>query len=61
MSFSFIHLSDIHLGRPFSGLSEYSHAENKIDIYKSAVEKSLEKVFNFAVDKKVDFILIVWG
>ncbi|MBQ8886175.1 MAG: DNA repair exonuclease [Candidatus Gastranaerophilales bacterium] len=58
MSFSFIHLSDIHLGRPFSGLSEYSHAENKIDIYKSAVEKSLEKVFNFAVDKKVDFILI---
>lgn len=56
MSFSFIHLSDIHLGRPFSGLSE--HSGNNLDVYKNAVEKSLEKVINFAITKKVDFVLI---
>ena len=58
MSFSFIHLADIHLGRPFSGLSEFSCIELEADIYENAVEKSLKKVFNFAVDKKVDFILV---
>ena len=58
MNFSFIHLSDIHLGRPFSGLSEFSCSETIIDICKNAVENSLEKVFNFAINKKVDFILI---
>ena len=58
MSFSFIHLADIHLGRPFSGLSEFSQIENKENLYESAVEKSLEKVFKFALEKQVDFILI---
>lgn len=58
MSFSFIHLADIHLGRPFSCLSEFSCSEMDLSVYKNAVEKSLEKVFDFAVNKRVDFILI---
>lgn len=58
MSFSFIHLADIHLGRPFSCLSEFSCYEMDLSVYKNAVEKSLEKVFDFAVNKRVDFILI---
>lgn len=58
MSFSFIHLADIHLGRPFSCLSEFSCSEMDLSVYKNAVEKSLEKVFDFAVNKKVDFVLI---
>ena len=58
MSFSFIHISDIHLGRPFSGLSEYS-SDSKTDvIYKTAINRAFNNFIDFAIEKKVDFILI---
>ena len=58
MAFSFIHISDIHLGRPFSDLSEYSFDEKVINICKTAVKNTFNNFINFAIEKNVDFILI---
>lgn len=58
MNFSFIHVSDIHLGRPFSGLSKFSCDENASKIYKKAVEKAFNNVVDFAINKNVDFVFI---
>ena len=58
MSFSFIHLADIHLGRPFSGLSEIFSVEKDFECFQSALNKSLENLLFFSIEKKVDFILI---
>ncbi len=58
MEFSFIHVADIHLGRPFSDLSKYSYDENVKKIYKTAVEKTFNKIIDFALSKNVDFVLI---
>ncbi len=58
MDFSFIHVSDIHLGRPFSDLSKYSYDESVKQLYKTAVEKSFKKIIDFAILKNVDFVLI---
>ena len=58
MDFSFIHVSDIHLGRPFSDLSKYSYDENVKQVYKTAVEKTFKKIIDFAILKNVDFVLI---
>ncbi len=55
MEFSFIHIADIHLGRPFSDLSELG---DKIEVCNQACTKSLNNIINFAIDKKVDFILV---
>ena len=54
MSFSFIHISDIHLGRPFSGLSDYSA---DIDVSK-ALNRAFNNFLDFAIEKQVDFVLI---
>ena len=58
MSFSFIQISDIHLGRPFSDLSKYSVDINLKHLYKNAVEKALNNAVDFAIAKAVDFVLI---
>lgn len=58
MAFSFIHISDIHLGRPFSDLSKYSFDEKAKEIYKNAVEKAFNKFIDFVLEKNVDFVLI---
>ena len=51
MNFSFIHAADIHLGRPFSNLSE-------IQTCKNAVEKAFNNLIDYALVKNVDFVLI---
>ncbi len=51
MNFSFIHAADIHLGRPFSGVSD-------IHAHKNAVEKAFNNFINYALVKNVDFLLI---
>ena len=58
MDFSFIHVSDIHLGRPFSGLSKYSFDEKLNELYKNAVERAFKNIVNFALIKNVDFVFI---
>lgn len=58
LAFSFIHISDIHLGRPFSDLSKYSFDEKAKNIYKNAVEKAFNKFIDFTLEKNVDFVLI---
>lgn len=55
MTFSFLHIADIHLGRPFSDLSELS---NKKELCNQACAKTLDKIIDFAISKKVDFILV---
>lgn len=57
MSFSFIHAADIHLGRPFSGLPEFTD-ENLMNIYKTGVEKVLNNIVDIAISESVDFVLI---
>lgn len=58
MNFSFVHIADIHLGRPFSGLSKFSCDENASKIYKKAVERAFENAIGFACSKNVDFVFI---
>lgn len=55
MSFSFIHTSDIHLGRAFSDLSIIS---DKMQLCEQACEKSFNKIVDLAINKKADFVLI---
>ncbi len=58
MSFSFIHISDIHLGRPFSDLSKFCCNRETEEIYKSAVQTAFNKFVDFALFKHADFVLI---
>ena len=58
MSFSFIQVSDIHLGRPFSNLAGYSDDIRVKELYKKAVEKSFNNFIEYALAKNVDFVLI---
>lgn len=58
VEFSFLHVSDIHLDRPFSGLSEYSFDDNLIKVYKNAIERAFNNIIDFAIMKNVDFVLI---
>lgn len=58
MLFSFIHISDIHLGRPFSNLSKYSYDDKTAAIYKNAVERTFNNIIDYAIVKNVDFVLI---
>ena len=57
MNFSFIHAADIHLDRPFSGLSKYSYDVNNENLYKEATQKAFNKLIDFALLKNVDFVL----
>ena len=58
MNFSFIHISDIHLGRAFSSDCECSFDTDVRRIYENAVEFSFNNFINFALEREVDFILI---
>lgn len=58
LAFSFIHISDIHLGRAFSDLSEFALDSNTIAIIDNAVENAFNNFVNFAIQKDVDFVLI---
>lgn len=58
MAFSFIHISDIHLGRAFSNLSTYSFDESIKSLYENAVEVAFNNFINFAIEKNIDFVLI---
>ena len=58
MAFSFLHISDIHLGRPFSNISKYSYDNRIKELYNCAVEKAFNNCINFALLKNVDFVLI---
>jgi len=55
MRFSFIHTSDIHLGRPFSDLSTIS---DKTGLCNQACRNAFHKIVDTAISKKVDFVLI---
>ena len=55
MGFSFIHTSDIHLGRPFSDLSVLS---KKTELCNLACQKAFGKMIDAAVSKHVNFVLI---
>lgn len=52
MTFSFIHAADIHLGRPFSNVSD-----NGL-ICKNALANAFNNLIDFALVKNVDFVLI---
>lgn len=56
LKFSFIHASDIHFGRSFSGLPAFD-CDEALKVIKSAEEKIAENIVNIAVSKKVDFVL----
>ena len=58
MTFSFIHTADIHLGRPFSNISDFSKDLRLKELYKKAVEKSFNNLIEYAQTKNVDFVLI---
>ena len=55
MEFSYLHLSDIHLGRPFSDLSI---SDSKMKYCNSACKDALKNVVELAILKKVNFVLI---
>lgn len=58
MDFSFLHIADMHLDRPFSGLSGYSWDEDLNKICRNATVKSFNNIIDFAAEKNVDFVLI---
>ncbi len=55
-SLKFIHSSDFHLDRPITGLSEVpSHLKSQLA---NAPYAAVERVFDLAVNEKVDFVLL---
>lgn len=58
LEFSFLHIADIHLGRPFSDLSKYSYDEKHKSILNNAAEKTFNNIIDYALNNKVDFVLI---
>ncbi len=58
MEFSFIHISDIHIGRAFSSINNYSFDEKVKNIYNNATEKAFNRFIDFSLSAQPDFILI---
>ena len=58
MALSFIHCADLHLGTPFKGVAGRFSA-NDSDLYEilHAPEAAFQKIIDFAIEKKVDFVL----
>lgn len=54
MKKSFIHAADIHLGRPFSDLSELNGIAEACD---NACKEAFNNIINLALDRAVDFVL----
>lgn len=55
MKFSFLQVADIHLGRAFSG--NFKNVPST-DIFSNVMKKVLENIFQAALLKNVDFVLI---
>ena len=58
MALSFIHCADLHLGTPFKGVAG-RFSTNDSDMYEilHAPETAFQKIIDFAIKKKVDFVL----
>ncbi|SER85206.1 DNA repair exonuclease SbcCD nuclease subunit [Gracilibacillus ureilyticus] len=54
---SFIHCADIHLDSPFKGMSHLT--DQIIDQVRNSTFEAFEQLIELAIEKKVDFILIV--
>lgn len=58
MALSFIHCADLHLGTPFKGVAgRFSTDDSDINEILTAPEKAFRKIVDFAIQKKVDFVL----
>ncbi len=55
--FRFLHTADIHLDSPLKGLEAYEDAP--IEEIRSATRRAFDKLIEFAIEERVDFILIV--
>jgi len=53
---TFMHAADVHLGRPFSGLSRSSEDLGKL--FRDAAYRAWDRIVNAAVDRKVDFVTL---
>ncbi|HEO65285.1 MAG TPA: DNA repair exonuclease, partial [Spirochaetes bacterium] len=54
--FRFIHTADIHLDSPLTGLELYEGAP--VEEIRQATRRAFENLVQFAMDEKIDFILI---
>ncbi|MGA8179150.1 MAG: DNA repair exonuclease [Desulfobacterales bacterium] len=54
---TFLHAADIHLDSPLRGLSHYDGAP-PIEEIRGATRQALDNLVNFALEEKVDFVLI---
>ena len=52
----FLHTADIHLGRPLKSASQAP--DHLIDIFNDASYKALKNIFDLAIERKLDFIVI---
>lgn len=52
----FLHAADIHLDSPLKGLERYEGAP--VDQIRQATRRALENLVRFALDERVDFVLI---
>ena len=52
----FVHASDFHLDRPISGLTEIP--KHLIKTLASAPYEAAQRVFDFALTERVDFVLL---
>ncbi|MBR2509604.1 MAG: DNA repair exonuclease [Lentisphaeria bacterium] len=57
MALSFIHCADLHLGTPFKGVAGRFSATDNVHEILHAPEAAFEKIVDFAIEKKVDFVL----
>jgi len=55
--FRFLHSADIHLDSPLRGLARYEGVP--ADEIRGATRAALENLIEYAIDEKVDFVLIV--
>ncbi len=53
---SFIHAADLHLGRPFSGLTRSDQTLGRL--FQQAGYKAWDRIVRTALDKKVDFVTL---
>jgi len=54
---TFLHAADIHLDSPLRGLSHYEGAP-PIEEIRGATRQALDNLVNFALEEKVNFVLV---
>ena len=54
--FKFIHAADLHIDSPLKGLDNYEGAP--VEEIRGATRRALENMVNFAIEEKVDFVLL---